>query len=99
MADGDAKNCVSALPLAVDAYNKRPHSAVHGAPQNVEINGTQDVRVLQDNSRKLLLNRSAQLNKSKALKEAGAFRAPLPGKIRSFEPRYGDVQKLAGKKT
>ena len=30
---------------------------------------------------------------SKTLKQAGAFRAPLPSK-RSFEPRYGDVQLL-----
>ena len=49
--------------------------------------------MLQDNARKGLLNRNSQQSKSKALKEAGAFRAPLPNK-RSFEPRYGDVQLL-----
>ena len=93
VADGDAKNWVEALPLAIDAHNKRPHSAVFGPPETVEERPEQDFRVLQDNARKGLLNRNSQLSKSKALKEAGAFRAPLPSK-RSFEPRYGDVQLL-----
>ena len=97
VADGDAQNWVGALPQAVDAHNKRPHSAVFGAPENVEKIPEQDFRVLQNNARKSLLNRSSQLNKSKALKEAGAFRAPIPSK-RSFEPRYGDVQLLGPKK-
>ena len=93
-ADGDAKNWVESLPIAVSAYNARPHSAVHGPPETVEKRPEQDFRELQDNARKNILNRSSQLHKSKALKETGAFRAPLPGKIRSFEPRYGDVQLL-----
>ena len=95
LADGDAKTWVDALPLAISAHNARPHSAVHGAPQTVETNPSQDFRVLQDNARKGLLNRNSQLSKSKALREAGAFRAPIPSK-RSFEPRYGDVQLLGG---
>ena len=93
VADGDAKNWVEALPLAIDAHNKRPHSAVFGPPENVESVPAQDFRVLQANARKGLLNRNSQLSKSNTLKEAGAFRAPLPSK-RSFEPRYGDVQLL-----
>ena len=93
IADGDAKNWVEALPIAIKAYNKRPHSAVHGPPETVEERPEQDFRVLQDNARKGLLNRNSHINKSKALREAGAFRAPLPSK-RSFEPRYGDVQLL-----
>ena len=93
VADGDAKNWVDALPLAISAHNKRPHSAVFGPPETVESRPEQDFRVLQANAQKGLLNRSSQLSKSKALKEAGAFRAPLPSK-RSFEPRYGDVQLL-----
>ena len=93
VADGDASNWVSALAIAMSAHNKRPHSAVFGPPETVESRPEQDFRVLQDNARKGLLNRSAQLNKSKSLKSAGAFRAPIPSK-RSFEPRYGDLQLL-----
>ena len=91
--DGDAKNWVDALPLAISAHNKRPHSAVFGPPETVEERPEQDFRVLQLNAQKGLLNRNSQLSKSKALREAGAFRAPIPSK-RSFEPRYGDVQLL-----
>ena len=93
VADGDANNWVEALPMAIDAHNKRPHSAVYGAPENVEVIPEQDFRVLQDNARKGLLNRNSQISKSSSLSEAAAFRAPLPSK-RSFEPRYGDVQLL-----
>ena len=95
VADGDAKNWVDALPLSIAAHNRRPHSAVHAPPENFESVPAQDFRVLQDNARKGLLNRNSQLSKSKALKEAGAFRAPIPSK-RSFEPRHGDVQLLGG---
>ena len=62
-------------------------------PETVEERPEQDFRVLQDNARKGLLNRSSQLSMSKTLIAAGAFRAPLPSK-RSFEPRYGEVQLL-----
>ena len=79
--------------MSIVAHNARPHSAVFGAPENVEAIPEQDFRVLQSNARKGLLNRNSQLSKSNALKEAGAFRAPMPSK-RSFEPCYGDVQLL-----
>ena len=59
VADGDANNWVEALPMAIDAHNKRPHSAVYGAPENVEVIPEQDFRVLQDNARKGLLNRNS----------------------------------------
>ena len=95
VASGSAKKWVEGLDLAVDAHNARPHSAVHGAPRDVGKQPTQDFRVLQDNAKKGLLNRNAQLSKSKALREVGAFRVPIPSK-RSFEPRYGDVQMLGG---
>ena len=94
VADGDAKTRTGALPLGADAHNARPHSAVFGAPETVSEQPSQDFKFLQSNARNGLLNRSSQLSKSTALKEAGAFRAPLPGQIRSFEPRYGDVQLL-----
>ena len=78
IADGDARDWTGALPQAVDAHNKRPHGAVFGPPENVEVIPEQDFRVLQDNARKELLNRNTQISKSKSLNEAGAFRAPLP---------------------
>jgi hypothetical protein len=53
----------------------------------------QHFRVLQDNAKKGLLNRSTQLNKSKAVREAGAFRAPVPSK-RGWEANYGKLQML-----
>ena len=93
VADGDANTWVDALPLAISVHNARPPSAVFGPPETVETRAEQDFRTISDNARKGLLNRNTQLSKSKALKEAGAFRAPLPSK-RSFEPRYGDVQLL-----
>jgi len=52
IADGDARDWVGALPQAVDAHNKRPHSAVFGAPENVEAIPEQDFRVLQTNARR-----------------------------------------------
>ena len=84
VADGSASNWVEALPMAVDAHNARPHSAVFGPPETVEERPEQDFRVLQANARKGLLNRNSQLSKSKALKDAGGVRAPLP-RTRSFE--------------
>ena len=79
--------------MAIDAHNKRPHSAVYGAPENVAVIPELDFRVLQKNARLGLLNKNSQISKSSSLKEAGAFRAPLPSE-RSFEPRFGDVQSL-----
>lgn len=93
VSDGVAKNWVDSLLIAISAYNNRPHSAVFGAPATAS-RPEQDFKIRQSNARKFSLNRGAQLNKSKSLKEAGAFRAPLPSK-RSFEPRYGEVQLLA----
>ena len=52
VADGDAAYWVYALPLAIDAHNKRPHSTVHGPPETVDTRPEQDFRFLQDNARK-----------------------------------------------
>ena len=93
VANGDARNWVDALPIAIQAHNKRPRSDVFGPPETVEEKPEQDFRMLQDNASKRLLNRSSKISKSNSLNEAGAFRAPLPSK-RTFEPRYGDVQLL-----
>ena len=51
VADGDASNWKEALPIAEEAYNKRHHSAVYGAPQDVERIPEIDFRILQSNAR------------------------------------------------
>ena len=90
VADGDAANRVQALPGAVEAHNSRPHAAVYGPPEEVEENGVQDFRILQDNARKTQFNRNAQLRKKTELQQAGAFRAPTDNR-RSFEPQFGKI--------
>ena len=44
VANGDARNWEEALPLAIDAHNKRPHSAVFGSPTTVESRPKQKIR-------------------------------------------------------
>ena len=53
VADGDASKWVGALPLAIDAHNKRPHSAVFDPPETVENRPEQDFKVLQANVRRV----------------------------------------------
>ena len=60
----DAANWVESLPMAVNAHNARPHSAMNGPPEAVEERPQQDFKVLQDNAKKGLLNRNNQLNKN-----------------------------------
>ena len=97
VANGDASNWVDALPGAVEAHNSRPHSTTYVAPSAVEETPVADFRILQDNARKFSFNRNAQQRKKTALQEAGAFRAPTKN-TRSFEPQYGDVQVLGGRR-
>ena len=84
----------SGLEKAENAYNNRYHSAVFGAPADVEKSGLQQFRVLQDNADKYQYNRALQIRRETDLKEAGAFRAPVADGGRSFNPRYGPVQQL-----
>ena len=80
---------------ATEAYNARPHEAVHAAPEDVETQPATQFRVLQDNADKFLHNKKLTESRQRRLQEAGAFRAPLDAR-RSFEPRYGAAKELAG---
>lgn len=86
------------LGQVVNAYNKRPQSAVHGPPANVEgKNGgdnPQNFRVLQNNADKFMHNRTLTQRRMAAVRDAGGFRAPT-GATRSFQLQYGDVREAA----
>ena len=75
------------------AYNVRPHETVHGAPEDVEKQPATEFRVLQDNADKFQHNKDLTERRVKAVEDAGAFRAPTNA-ARSFNPQYGDVQRL-----
>ena len=70
------------------AYNARPHETAHGAPEDVERQPATEFRVLQDNADKFQHNKDLTERRVKA-----AFRAPTNA-ARSFNPQYGDVQRL-----
>ena len=78
---------------AAGAYNARPHETVHGAPEDVERQPATEFRVLQDNADKFQHNKDLTERRVKAVQDAGAFRAPTNA-ARSFNPQYGDVQRL-----
>ena len=78
---------------AAGAYNARPHETVHGAPEDVEKQPATEFRVLQDNADKFQHNKDLTDRRVKAVQDAGAFRAPTNA-ARSFNPQYGDVQRL-----
>ena len=62
-----------------------------GAPEDVEKQPATEFRVLQDNADKFSTTRTER--RVKAVEDAGAFRAPTNA-ARSFNPQYGDVQRL-----
>ena len=70
---------------AAGAYNARPRETVHGAPEDVEKQPATEFRVLQDNADKFQHNKDLTDRRVKAVEDAGAF---------SFNPQYGDVQRL-----
>ena len=78
---------------AAGAYNARPHETVHGAPEDVEKQPATEFRVLQDNADKFQHNKDLADRRVKAVEDAGAFRAPTNA-ARSFNPQYGDMQRL-----
>ena len=78
---------------AAGAYNARPHETVHGAPEDVEKQPATEFRVLQDNADKFQHNKDLSERRVKAVEDAGAFRAPTNA-ARSFNPQYGEVQRL-----
>ena len=64
------------IDQVVDAYNERPHSAVFGPPKEVEGDGEQEFRVLQDNAKKFMKNRAQSERRMNNIKETKAIRAP-----------------------
>ena len=93
--EGGAQGRAVERPLrrAAGAYNARPHETVHGAPEDVEKQPATEFRVLQDNADKFQHNKDPTERRVKAVEDAGAFRAPTNA-ARSFNPQYGDVQRL-----
>ena len=92
-----AKDWSVEIGKVTNAYNNKPHEAVHGPPAQVERkNGgdnAQNFRVLQDNAAKFVHNRALTQRRMGAIQDAGAFRAPS-GAPRSFQPQYGNIRKL-----
>ena len=80
---------------ATEAYNARPHEAVHAAPEDVETQPATQFRVLQDNAEKFQHNKKLTEGRQRRLQQAGAFRAPTNAN-RSFQPSYGPAKELAG---
>ena len=85
------------LPSVTEAYNERPSSAVHGAPNSATEGGPQQFMIEQDNASKFMHNRNLTIRRQDAIKEAGAFRAPIQGESRSFRPAYSDTVQTLGK--
>ncbi|CAE7317175.1 unnamed protein product [Symbiodinium microadriaticum] len=79
---------------ATEAYNARPHEAVHAAPEDVETQPATQFRVLQDNAAKFQHNKQLTEGRRARLQQAGAFRAPTNAG-RSFQAQYGPVKELA----
>ena len=83
------------LPKVVNAYNNRPHEAVFGPPATVETkNGEnpQAFRILQQNASHFTQNRATTQRRLTEVRSTGAYRSP--NAQRSFQPQFGNVQKL-----
>ena len=76
---------------AVANYNETYHSTVHAAPGEVAANEDVIFMNLVDNADKLVHNQQIFEKRKNRLKDAGAFRAPLPGSTskmkRGLRPR------------
>ena len=82
-----------------EAYNERPNAAVHGPPATANEENAQQFFILQDNAAKFMHNKNLSTRRQDALKDAGAFRAPIQGESRSFRPAYSDTVQQLGKIT
>ena len=91
------KSWKNELPSVTEAYNERPSSAVHGAPNSATEGGPQQFMIEQDNASKFMHNRNLTIRRQDAIKETGAFRAPIQGESRSFRPAYSDTVQTLGK--
>ena len=93
------QNWSTQLHGVTDAYNARPHSGVHGAPDGAYEDGPQKFFIEQDNAAKFLHNRNLTLRRQEALKATGAFRSPVHNETRSFRPAYEDTPQRLGRIT
>ena len=99
MMANSSESWVEILPKATAAYNNTPKGPLHGdAPAEVREDPQVKFMLLQDNARKLQHNQDKADKRVEKLQESNAFRAPLPEATskfkRSFQPTYGDVQKV-----
>lgn len=98
--DANVDTWVDVLPKATAAYNKTPKAPLHGAaPKDVRDEPEVKFMLLQDNARKLQHNEQLKDKRVAALREAGAYREPLPEATskfkRSFQPTYGPAKQPA----
>ena len=70
---------------ATEAYNARPHEAVHAAPEDVETQPATLFRVLQDNAKKFQHNKQLTEGRQARLQQAGASARP-PTPIEASSP-------------
>ena len=98
--DANTDSWVDVLPKATAAYNRTPKAPLHGAaPKEVRDEPEVTFMLLQDNARKLAHNEQLKDKRVAALREAGAYREPLPEATskfkRSFQPTYGPAKQPA----
>jgi hypothetical protein len=88
------------LQQAVEALNNTPKSVLHNeAPAQVEENDEVQFMLLQESARNFEHNKKVLARRTKDLKDAGSFRAPLEGLERKTFKRgndasYGAVKRL-----
>ncbi len=83
-----------ALPKVVENYNSRDHPAVFGPPENAELVPEQEFYVLKANADKFMANRAQSERRISEVKESKTIRAPVDRRGRSFNPSYGNPQKV-----
>ena len=90
------------LQDAVEALNKQPKAVLHHqAPEQVSSDDQVTFMLLQDNARNLLHNKALNERRTKALQDAGSFRAPAQGLDRKTfkrgtDPSFGEKKTLQG---
>ena len=84
------KKDLAGVADGTEAYNARPHEAVHAAPEDVETQPATQFR-----AEKFQHNKELTEGRQRRLQQAGAFRAPTNAN-RSFQPSYGPAKELAG---
>ena len=87
------------LDQVENAYNERPHEAVFGAPEDVEINPRQEFYVLKANADRFMQNRAQSERRMDEVKATKTIRAPVNAGGRSFNPQYGDPLKARSVKS